>query len=251
MLIFSLVSPAFAEAQTIWTGMERPEGLQVELHHPELDSFDFGELTNVLFLGGRLAASPVLNIVADLPLAYADFAGSSDFAVGAPYFGVERSEGSTLLEVGIRLPIASDNFGSSVGSVIETVDRLGAFSSNAAVVSATGTLGGTTSSGFVRRVRIGPRALIASGGGDLFVDYGGVLGYATPHVGFEGGVVGWILLTEDGEIGERTVHEGGLQLFRPLRGGGRLGLLFRLPLDHDTSTSVEFIIGILATIPTR
>lgn len=41
------------DAQTIWTGLERPKGLQLELHHPELDDFGpeaYGALTErVLF----------------------------------------------------------------------------------------------------------------------------------------------------------------------------------------------------------
>lgn len=34
-------------AQTVWTGLERPKGLQLELHHPELDD-EFGETFGAL-----------------------------------------------------------------------------------------------------------------------------------------------------------------------------------------------------------
>lgn len=244
-----------APAQTIWTGMERPEGLQLELHRPEFDGDEFGGLTSVWFLGGRLRGGSGWTLVGELPLAYADATGlidATDVAVGAPYLGVEHAGEGTLIEAGLRIPIASENFGAAVGSTAEIVDRLGAFSSNALAVNATGTVGGTNDAGFTHRLRGGPRVLVPTEGGDLevLVDYGGVIGYAGPEFGLEGGVVGWFLATGDGEIGERTVHEAGFTAYRPLQGGGRLGLLLRLPLDHDTSTALEFTIGAIAIIPT-
>lgn len=252
---FLTVSTTPATAQTIWTGMERPEGLQLELHRPEFDGDEFGGLTSVWFLGGRLRGGPEWTLVGELPMAYADATGlfdATEVAIGAPYLGVEHAGEGTLIEAGLRIPIASENFGAAVGSTTEIVDRLGAFNSGALVVNATGTVGGTSDAGFTHRLRGGPRVLVPTGGGDfeIFVDYGGVIGYAGPDVGLEGGVVGWFHATGDGEIGERTVHQAGIQAYRPLEGGGRLGLLLRLPLDHDTSTALEFTIGAIAVIPT-
>jgi len=255
----ALASAPRAAAQTIWTGMDRPEGLQLELHRPDFDGDEFGGLTTVWFLGGRLQGGPGWTLVGELPMAFADATGlfdASDLAIGAPYLGIERTgDGTpgTLLEVGVRIPIASENFGSAVGRTAEIVDRLGAFSSTALAVNATGTVGGTAESGFTHRLRGGPRMLVPTEGGDfeLLVDYGGVIGYAGLEFGVEGGVTGWFLATGDGEIGERTVHQAGIQAYRPLDGGGRLGLLLRLPLDHDTSTALEFTIGAIAVIPLR
>jgi hypothetical protein len=241
-------------AQTIWTGLERPEGLHIEAYHPELDGDTFGALSSVVFVGGRLEASPGLRLVADLPLAYADAEGASDLAVGAPYFGVEWVRANRVIEAGVRAPTASSNFGAALGSAAEFVDRLGSFSSNAAVVTAAGVYGGTSAGGFVHRIRLGPRVLIPTEGGDteIIVDYGGVIGYATPTFGIEGGLTGWALVTEDaGGLGERTVHQVGFQAYRPLADGGRLGVLLRLPLDKDVADFQDFSVGLIATIALR
>lgn len=243
-------------AQTIWTGLERPEGLQIEAYHPELDGDGFGTLSSVVFVGGRLEASPGLALVADLPLAYADventFENTSDVAVGAPYLGVEWAGANRVIEAGVRAPIASENFGAALGNAAEIVDRLGAFSSNAVVVTAAGVFGGTSADGLVHRIRLGPRVLIPTEGGDteLVVDYGGVIGYATPEFGIEGGLTGWVLATEDfdGGLGERTVHQAAFKAYRPLSNGGQLGVLLRLPLDEDTRQVQDFSVGVIATI---
>ena len=246
-------------AQTIWTGLERPEGLQIEAYHPELDGDVFGTLSSVVFVGGRLEASPGFALVADLPLAYADvetaFENTSDLAVGAPYLGVEWARANRVIEVGVRAPIASENFGAVLGTLAEFVDRPGSFSSNAVVVTATGAYGGTSGDGFVHRIRLGPRVLIPTEGGDteFIVDYGGVIGYATPEFGIEGGLTGWILATEDfdGGIGERTVHQVGFKAYRPLSNGGQLGVLLRLPLDEDARQVQDFSVGVISTIALR
>ena len=41
--------------QSPWTGLERPQGFQLELHHPELAGGAFGALTGVGFAGARFA----------------------------------------------------------------------------------------------------------------------------------------------------------------------------------------------------
>lgn len=250
-------------AQTIWTGLERPKGLQLELHHPELDDFGpeaYGALTSVGFIGGRLPVSPMLNVVADVPLAYADADVPSDpgfdaskFGIGAPYLGAEYVPGTGMVfEGGVRLPIASENLGASVGSSSEFVDRLGAFSDYAVVVNAAGLFGGSADR-FAYRIRFGPRALIATEEDtdtELLLDYGGVLGYDAPTFGVEAGVVGLAILTEgDVSFGERTLHEAGVQAYRNLSGGGRLGLLARFPLDEDLRELQDLSVGLITTIP--
>lgn len=249
----ALLAAAPAAGQSLWTGLERPQGILLELHHPELAGRAFGALSGVGFAGARLATSERLAFVADLPFAYADREGASDFAVGSPYLGIEtRRDGGAFFEAGVRLPTASAEAGAFVGAATEIVDRPGAFSSEAFVVSAAGTWGGVSTTGVLHRVRVGPRFLIPEDGGDVevLIDYGGVIGFETARWGVEGGLNGWAVVTEDVDgLGEATVHQAGVQAYRRWSGGRRLGLLFRVPLDEDASDLTDFSVGLVATLP--
>lgn len=244
-------SPAPAVAQTLWHGLERPPGLIVELHHPEFEGDAFGVLTSVLLLGARVDASESLALVFDLPLAYADDDFDAEFAIGAPYVGIETWAGRTLIEAGLRIPIASNNFASGVGTATEIVDRFDAFSSVPFVLSVHATRGGKADSGFHWRIRGGPRAVLSTdgGGGELFVDLGGVIGYESTDFGIEGGPSVLGIVTTDGSPGERTFIEAGVQAYRRLDRGGRVGLLLRLPVDDDAGVGLEFTVGVVAVVP--
>jgi hypothetical protein len=250
-LFASIVLAAPASAQTLWHGLDRPSGLIVELHHPEFEGDGFNALTSVLLVGTRIDASESLDLVLDLPLAYADGEFDTDFAVGAPYLGIETWVGETLIEAGLRIPIASNNFASAVGTATEIVDRFDAFASEAFVLTLHAMRGGKADSGFHWRLRGGPRAVLSTdgGGGELFVDLGGVIGYESTGFGIEGGPAVLGIVTTDGSPGERTLIEAGVQAYRRLERDGRVGVLLRLPVDDDAGVALEFTIGVVAVIP--
>lgn len=237
--------------QSLWSGVGAPPGVQFELHRADLAEDGPGGLSAVGFVGGRLRASEGLLVVVDVPFAYADIDAASDFAIGSPYVGVETSRNPSRLEAGIRLPLAGSGAGSFVGAATELVDRPGAFSSNAFVANVAGTWGNVAPSGFLYRLRLGPRLLIPDGGGDVevLIDYGGVIGLQAARFGIEGGISGWAVVTEDvDDLGGATVHQVGVEAYRHWSDGGRIGVLLRLPLDGDASDVQEFSVGVLARL---
>lgn len=237
--------------QSLWSSVGAPPGVQLELHRTDLAADGAGGLSGVGFVGGRLRASEGLLVVVDVPLAYADIDAASDFAIGSPYVGVETSRSGSTLEAGIRLPLAGSGAGSFVGGATELVDRPGAFSSNAFVANVAGNWGGIAASGFLHRIRLGPRLLIPEGGGDVevLVDYGAVIGLRAARFGIEGGISGWAVVTEDvDDLGGATVHQAGVEAYRHWSDGGRIGVLLRLPLDDDASAFQDFSLGVLARL---
>lgn len=237
--------------QSLWSSVGGPPGVQLELHRADVAADGVGALSGVGFVGGRLRASEGLLVVVDMPFAYADIDAASDFAIGSPYIGVETSRNDATLEAGIRLPLAGSGAGSFVGGATELVDRPGAFASDAFVANVAGNWGDVAPSGFLYRLRLGPRLLIPDGGGDVevLVDYGAVIGLRAARFGLEGGISGWAVVTEDvDDLGGATVHQAGVEAYRHWSDGGRIGVLLRLPFDDDASAVQDFSLGVYARL---
>lgn len=253
---FSLLlgAAAAADAQTIWHDHTRPQSLWLEFNHVEFEGEGSGFLTSSNVLGGRYYLDDVTALTAELPFAYADLDTpfDSEFGVGSPYLGVEHSPTDRfLLEAGLRLPFSATNNGAAAGFFAEFADRSAAYLDEVLSVQVIPNLLTTYEGGFRTRLRGGPLVWIPTGGGapQLFIDYGGAVGFENAQFGGDLGITGWMLISGgDLDVGERTVFQVGAQAYRRLGSGGRLGVLLRIPLD-DAVENVDFTLGVAASMP--
>lgn len=254
--VFSLllVGVTTADAQTIWRDHTRPQSLWLELNHVEFEGEGSGFLTSSNVLGGRYYLHDATALTAELPFAYADLDApfDSEFGVGSPYLGVEYGPTERfLLEAGLRLPFSATNNGAAAGFLAEFADRSAAYLDEVLSVHVIPNLLSTYEGGFRTRLRGGPVVWIPTGGGapELFVDYGGSVGFENAGFGGDLGITGWMLVSGgDLNFVERTVFQAGAQAYRRLGNGGRLGVLLRIPLDDEVE-NVDFTVGVAASMP--
>lgn len=253
-LLLLPVAAATADAQTIWHDHTRPQSFWLELNHVEFEGEGSGFLTSSNSIGGRYTLDDATALTVELPFGYADVDApdESEFGVGSPYLGVEYGPTeSFLLEAGLRLPFSATNNGAAAGFFGEFADRSAAYLDEVLSVHLIPNLISTYESGFRTRLRGGPTVWIPTGGGDveLFIDYGGTIGFENAGFGGDLGVTGLLLVSEgDLDFAERTLFQLGAQAYRRLGNGGRLGVLLRIPLD-DELENVDFILGVKASMP--
>lgn len=240
-----------ARAQTLWSDPTTPQSVWIEVNHPKLGEGS-GALSSNLFLGGRGRLSDEWSIVGEIPFGYADLdLGNSEFGAGNPYLGLEYAPRANLLvEMGARAPLASEtNNGATVGEFAEIVDRFGSFLSDyvpaRVAVNSLPTFGDNSHA----RLRGGLLGLIPTGGGDaeLLVELGGTIGFESSQIGVDVGLNGWIVLTSDGDLGERSVTQFGAQVYHRFAAGNRIALLLRVPLDEDYRRANDFTVGVSAS----
>lgn len=255
--LFLLAPAATADAQMIWHDHTRPQSLWLEFNHVEYDVDGIGFLTSSNAIGGRLRISDSQALTAEIPLGYGDvetsFGSESDFAIGNPWLGFEHTPNDRfLLEAAVRVPLADGgDFGAQAASGGEIVDRFSAYIDEFVVLHVVPNLLSNYEDGFRTRLRGGPAFWIPTSGGDLEItlDYGATLGYEKNGFGGDVGLTGWMFVTADGaDLGERTLFQAGAQLYRRFSSGGRIGLLFRLPLDEDASGTFEYTLGVKASL---
>lgn len=252
--LLPLVASATADAQTIWHDHTRPQSLWLEFNHAAFEGEGSGFLTSSNAIGGRYYLDDVTAITAELPFAYADLDApfDSELGVGSPYLGVEYGPTEKfLLEAGLRLPFSATNNGAAAGFFAEFADRSAAYLDEVLSVHVIPNLTSTYEGGFRTRLRGGPVLWIPTGGGDpeLFVDYGGSVGFENAGFGGDLGITGWMLVSRgDLDFGERTIFQVGAQAYRRFGNGGRLGVLLRIPLD-DAVENLDFTLGVAASMP--
>lgn len=257
-----LLFPAVAPAQSIWLDPDRPQGVSVELFKP-----DFNNLSdNTFFSGeyvvsGRVAVTPAVKIMADLPISHYGVDGGgldiSETGVGNPYLGVEIAHPNRMLygEFGIRIPV-DGNESALMSGMASDLDRREAFFGN--VFSITGQVDyryriPAAFSGLSLRLRGGPNFWIYTDDAfeddvDLFASYAAQLWYEVQRIQVGVGAVGRALLTEDNlDFGERTAHQLGVSLlgtYRMVQPGVHFGLPFD---DNDFGDTTDYVVGISLT----
>src|SRR6185436_17870611 len=111
-----IASPAMA--QSLWMPRNGDRTVMLEVLQPSLEGFDSELFSDAFFLSGRVALSPRLAVVGELPFArhkstYLVFfpENLSSNTIGNPYAGVELKLGSGLafLELGVRPPLVADD----------------------------------------------------------------------------------------------------------------------------------------------
>lgn len=224
--------------------------LALEILKPDFDGSASTSLTtSVTSVFIRLPVGPRVLFVAEAPFAHlgTDF-GGSESAFGNPYLGLEvrAPAGRVFGEIGLRLPTAPGNTASLVGSFTNP-DHLEAFAEDVLPVTAMLNYRFRGPSGFVTRWRVGPTVWIDAGQSrsesELVLAYSGQVGYENRALSLLGGLSGQLVVTEDGNFGERSIHQmgGGLSVGS---GSIRPGAQLRLPLDNDLTEVLDMVLGL-------
>lgn len=249
MMSFVVALPL--RAQSPWLAPEEGRAIWLEMLHPDID--EAGSATSVWQAGARVPVGPRLAFIAELPFAHGDF----DFdeadetgttGVGNPYLGLEYGEegGCIRGQFGARAPLApDDNVGVVVGFLGDFVDRAEAFVPDVLPVTL-GVVHGCPAgpSGWTARFRGAGSVWIPVDDGETEVmALYGVQAWYERDVVFGAGITGRGILTEEGDVGERTAHLIGGVLGYDF-GVARPTLELRVPLDEELRDEVPYAIGV-------
>ncbi len=254
-----LVAPVLAAGQSPWLGSDRAARVAVELYRPGFDQQDeLKSSSYALFLSGKVRASEAVAVVGEVPVAFGGFRSDYDAAtqIGNPYVGLEvgRAEQHAWLELGGRLPVVGSDAHSAVAvGLFSDIDRMSAFASEAATISAALNVGTRSSSGLGFRVRAGPELVIPTRSGpdtEKLVYYGAQLSQVRGPLDVSVHAGGVWDVSESGNFGERTVHQAGFGASYAI-GGVRPGVTVRLPLDKDMTEVLDYVVGLTLQVPLR
>ena len=256
--------PTSLAAQSVWIDQHLDQSFALEALKPSFsDGEDISFLTSVLYLSGRFRLSERIRVVAELPVSHfgdeSEFGDEGGTSLGNPYVGVELThpDVASFIEIGLRVPLASEE-GAGLGTGFVTdFDRLEAFLPDALAVLVAPNYVYANASGFGVRVRLGP-SLIVNTDEDEFSDrtevfglYGAQLWYGTGRVRVGAGFTGRVTFTEEGaNLRERTVHHVGAALIGDL-GDVRPGLHFKVPVDEDFGDFLNYVVGLSLSVPLR
>ncbi len=134
IILWSLLSVP-AGAQTLFSRPYEPNQLAVETIVPDADDATGG--TGAMFVTGTASLSENIELAAELPVARSASNGRSSSTVGNPFLGIGLSSTNVpvLLELGTRLPTASDSQAAAVGRAA-SLGRTPAFGTNEFALSA-------------------------------------------------------------------------------------------------------------------
>ncbi len=246
--------PVTAEAQSMWIDSPGPSSVQLEVIRPVLDeqSVDLGGFA--FYLSGRWSVGEAAAIVTEVPFAHGNtdtpIRSESDNTVGNPYLGLELSRrGSPLTgALGVRVPLAADrNLGSALGFAADAVDREEAFLPD--VLSLHGAVRyeyraptGLTLTGLLAPIVWVDVGDALADNSELFLGYAAKIGYVGEAFAVSGGFSGRGLVTESGNLADRTIHQAvlsaslALDRYRP-------GVQIRLPIDEDMRNLLDWVIS--------
>lgn len=267
----SLAPPA--GAQSIWVKPYQPVQFSVEAIQPNFGDFyvppsasseisladadpgtdvDTGPLTSAVFVSGTYAYSPGIALSAELPIAhYSAEVGersTSETAIGNPYIGVGLSSTSfpLLLELGVRLPLASGDNPALEASSFADFSRGEAFAPDMLSFEALFNARIQLSDRINTRLRAGPvfQSDQGSGGTNEFLTrYSAQLWFEGNRLTFGAGASGRAFLTESGSFEEVTDHHVAGTLLVHI-GPLSPGILFATPLGGDLRDVADFFFGV-------
>ena len=256
--------PASLAAQSVWIDQHLDQGLALEALKPSFsEGGDVTFLTSVLYLSGRLRLSERVRVVAELPVSHFgaddEFGDEGGTSLGNPYVGVEIAEAgaSTFFEVGLRVPLASEEGGGLETGFLADYDRVEAFVPDWVSILLVPNYVYDSLSGFSVRLRLGPSLLVAtdkdefSDRVELFGLYGAQLWYQAGQVRVGAGFTGRLIVTEEGlNFEERSVHHVGVALIGDL-GTVRSGLHLKVPVDEELGDILDYVVGVSLSVPLR
>lgn len=258
-LLLALISLRPGAAQSLWTRPYQPNQISLELLQPALDTAPDEELS-FLTGAGTLAASYLAtdrtSLVVQVPFAhYASDVGAEDPAsvsettLGNPYLGLGLSSTRVPLfvELGARLPVASDSTAATFVGGATDLDRSEAFAphlfSTHLIVNTRWELSRAVSV----RFRGGPLLTTptpdGTGSTELYARYSAQGWFEGDRYVFGFGLTGRAPFTEGGDFTDVSAHQVGATLIfnvpylHP-------GLLVRTPLNGPASDDVGVILGL-------
>ncbi|MFQ5823225.1 MAG: hypothetical protein ACE5JB_04140 [bacterium] len=247
--LFILLLSSSLSSQPIW--IDQNQTFALEILKPDFDGANNTTLlTSTLFFSVRWPLAEELIFVGELPFAHGELESpesSSEDKLGNPYLGLEiKSEDSrTFLELGLRLPIvSSSNFATFVGSYSDW-DRFEAFTSDIVTIMGIVNFRQKNPSNFFLRLRGGPSILFDTEGEEdpiLYTVFSGQLGHESEEFTIEGGLTGRLVVSGEGNLGERTFLQLGIAASVGL-GQVRPGVHFRLPIEDDLNEVIDFVLG--------
>ena len=254
-LVASLAPPpAGAQLATIGSA-DGDAGFRIETVKPFLDEDDFTFFSTTINLAAAIPVSDALSIDAELPFARAAIAEGTERSsrtLGNPYLGIRTrsADGGSGIRAGIRLPLmyesGDDDFASGVGAFSD-FQRMERYLEEQMSFVAAGTYRRALSGDNRLALEAGTVITTGTGGGndetDLWLTYGGAVGFPTGRLRVGVGVEGRLLATEsDLNLGERSFHhlniEGGWADGR-VRPRVRIGI----PVDDELGEFVNYTLG--------
>jgi len=256
--------PRSGTAQSLWTKPYEPNQVALELLQPSLDT-PANETVSFLTGAGILSGSYLLNdrttFVAEVPFAHYqsevgedDPTSISESMLGNPYvgLGVSSTRVPFLVELGVRLPIASDSSAATYAGTATDLDQSEAFVAH--LLSAQLLLNARWELSRIASVRFrgGPLVTVPTQDDgsttELFVRYSVQGWYEGERYVLGPGLTGRGLITEIGSnFSDRTTHQvGGTLIFNFPR--VQPGVLVRTPLNGPGSDAVDLIVGITLSV---
>ena len=236
--------------------------------------------SSVWFFSGRFPIGGNVSAVADIPVAYMISSNRSfdaEAILGNPFIGIEVSRLSswTYAELGIRIPVVSDqtmpesilrsitdasrfealhteiNRSASLFGVVTDIDRFEAFSPEAIPITLKFGYRNVSSSNIYSNLLAGFVGIFTTDSrseNELYVDYGGVIGYDLPALRLTAGLSGRWLVSQPGlELNDHVVHHVTLaantvmSTFRP-------GILVRMPIGEDFDQVIAIVVGLTLAV---
>jgi len=232
-------------AQMPWTIHLPQRGAAIDILRPKLQGGGSSLTTFAVYLSGRLPLGGTSSLRFELPFALASDASSS--TIGNPYIGVEDGHEKGLsFEAGLRGPLTSETeFPAAEIGAYSDVTRFEAFVPNSAVLSARARYRFTDTSGFIFEAGGGPSGLIPTKGGnaELILHHHMWAGYRGTDAWMAVGFGGWTIITEDGTIARRTIHQVGGSLGLS-SGSVRPAFHVIVPLNANSEVGVVLGFGV-------
>jgi hypothetical protein len=264
-----IASPATAQSQ--WMPRNGDQTVMLEVLQPSLEGFDSELFSAAFFLSGRVALSPRLSVVGELPFArhkstyFAFFPENlSSNTIGNPYAGVELKLGSglALLELGVRPPlVADDELLASFTGKASDVARWEAFATDRFAILAAFRVREVTPSKIAFGFRLSPAFTIptkeTTQTGMLYAIYSFQVGYEGTKARIGTGLTGRSQITHEigdtpldfisayGNLGQRTSSQFEVHADF-LSGRIRPGLDLHVPLA-GMSNYVSSVVGLSVT----
>jgi len=244
-----------AAAQSLWMARDGNPTLMLEVLQPSLEGFNSEVFSAAFFLSGRVAVSPRVSAVGEIPFArhrslYQVFYAEelSNTTIGNPYVGLEFQLGSgpAFLEFGARPQLVADNenFATLTGRSSD-LSRWEAFDDDAASILMAFNVREVTASKIAFRLRAGTSVVVGTSGDDIvYANYSFQIGYQGSKVRLGAAMTGRSQLTQSlgfsydplfdvfghTNLGQRSTSQFELHTDF-LSGHIRPGLDLHLPLD--------------------
>lgn len=236
-LCILLLMPLTVAAQSVWRVPYQPNHVVLETVAPTYEADRFEGLTGAAFLTATGSITENIEAIAEVPFARAVTSGATTTTLGNPYVGIGLSSTRRplLVEIGGRLPLASNNVARE--ATMQTADpgRTAAFGRNERSASLL-----TNYSFFLSRrtsLRLRAGAVLAafdtpSGNAetDFRVRYSAQWWRLGDRFGLGLTVTGRAVLSDAGSLGDTSLHHVGTTALVRL-GPAHVGVLAGLSLD--------------------